>query len=138
MPRLLLNWFTRLALSAAFLSAVADRFGLWGPPGGPGVSWGDMAHFMVYAGKVNSFLPARLIPTVGWVATVSEIVFGLGLLTGKATRCFGVGSGILLTMFGVAMAFSFGIKSPLNFSVFSAAAAAFWLGTAGSSRGRRD
>jgi hypothetical protein len=29
--------FLRLALAAGFLSAVADRFGLWGPPGTPGV-----------------------------------------------------------------------------------------------------
>jgi putative oxidoreductase len=136
--RILLNWFTRLALSAAFLSAVADRFGLWGPPANPNVSWGDMAHFMVYAGKVNSFLPAKVIPAVGWVATVAEIVFGLGLLTGKATRWFALGSGILLTMFGLAMTVSFGVKSPLSYSVFSAAAAAYWLSAAGGSRGRRD
>jgi hypothetical protein len=28
--------FLRLALAAGFLSGVADRFGLWGPPGTPG------------------------------------------------------------------------------------------------------
>ena len=28
--------FLRFALAAGFLSAVADRFGLWGPPGTPG------------------------------------------------------------------------------------------------------
>ena len=27
------EWYLRLGLGAAFLSAVADRFGLWGPPG---------------------------------------------------------------------------------------------------------
>jgi uncharacterized membrane protein YphA (DoxX/SURF4 family) len=133
----LLNWFTRLALSAAFLSAVADRFGLWGPFGsGPNVSWGDMHHFMIYAAKVNSFLPAKLVPTAGWAATIMELVFGIGLLTGKCTRCFALGSGLLLTMFGVAMAVSFGVKQPLNYSVFSAAAAAFWLAAPRSSRGR--
>ena len=31
----------RVALAAGFLSAVADRFGLWGMPGTPGVAWGD-------------------------------------------------------------------------------------------------
>lgn len=31
------EWFFRLVLSFAFLSAVADRFGLWGGPGAPEV-----------------------------------------------------------------------------------------------------
>ena len=32
--------FLRQALGTAFLSAVADRFGLWGADGQPNVSWG--------------------------------------------------------------------------------------------------
>src|ERR1700739_838222 len=32
--------FARFALGASFLSAVADRFGLWGPYGAKNVSWG--------------------------------------------------------------------------------------------------
>jgi len=32
--------FARIALGASFLSAVADRFGLWGPYGAKNVSWG--------------------------------------------------------------------------------------------------
>jgi hypothetical protein len=32
--------FARFALGASFLSAVADRFGLWGPHGAKNVSWG--------------------------------------------------------------------------------------------------
>ena len=130
----LLNWFTRLALSAAFLSSVADRFGLWGPPGSPNASWGDMAHFLVYAGKVNAFLPANLIPAVGWAATVAEAVLGLGLLTGKFTKWFALLSGVLLVLFGVAMTISTGVKSALAYSVFSAAAAAFWLFAAKASK----
>lgn len=41
-------WFARIALAAAFLSAVADRFGLWGPPGATGVAWGDLKNFNDY------------------------------------------------------------------------------------------
>src|SRR5437016_11159934 len=40
--------FARFALGASFLSAVADRFGLWGPHGAKNVSWGDFAHFVEY------------------------------------------------------------------------------------------
>ena len=35
--------FLRLVLGGAFLSAVADRFGLWGPAGTRNASWGDFA-----------------------------------------------------------------------------------------------
>jgi len=42
--------FARFALGASFLSAVADRFGLWGPYGAKNVSWGNFAHFVEYTG----------------------------------------------------------------------------------------
>src|SRR5262249_19858863 len=38
--------FARFALGASFLSAVADRFGLWGPYGAKNVSWGNFSHFV--------------------------------------------------------------------------------------------
>jgi membrane fusion protein, multidrug efflux system len=47
--------FLRLALGLAFLSAVADRFGLWGGYGQPHVAWGDFARFIAYTGKLNWF-----------------------------------------------------------------------------------
>jgi len=37
--------FARLALGTSFMSAAADRFGLWGPYGAKNVSWGDFTHF---------------------------------------------------------------------------------------------
>ena len=43
----------RIALALAFLSAVADRFGLWGKPGSPGVSWGNMTQFNAYVARLN-------------------------------------------------------------------------------------
>ncbi len=49
--------FARFALGASFLSAVADRFGLWGPYGAKNVSWGDFAHFVEYTGAVTSLFP---------------------------------------------------------------------------------
>jgi uncharacterized membrane protein YphA (DoxX/SURF4 family) len=119
--------YARIALGAAFLSAVADRFGLWGPPGKQGVAWGDFAHFTRYAGMVNSFLPARLIPAVAWLATIAETVFGLALILGIYKRSVTLGSAILLLLFASAMTISFGIKAPLDYSVFGASAAAFLL-----------
>ena len=56
--------FARLALGAAFLAAVADRFGLWGAPGQRNVAWGDFGHFVDYTAQVNSFLPAAVAPVL--------------------------------------------------------------------------
>jgi hypothetical protein len=39
--RWIATWMVRLPLAFSFLSAVADRFGLWGPFGTAGVAWGD-------------------------------------------------------------------------------------------------
>src|SRR5437762_3511532 len=50
--------FLRLALGISFLSAVADRFGLWGVYGQPNVGWGNYARFVDYTATLNWFLPA--------------------------------------------------------------------------------
>src|SRR5690348_12797499 len=121
------GWYVRLALAAAFLPSVADRFGLWGAPGKPNVDWGDFAHFTRYVGMVNSFMPARSIPVLAWLATIAETTFGISLILGIYKRAVALGSAILLLLFATAMAISFGLKTPLDYSVFSTSAAAFLL-----------
>lgn len=115
--------YARIALGAAFLSAVADRFGLWGKYGG----WGNFAAFTKYTAQVNSFLPASTIPFLAWAATVAETALGVALIAGLWIRWTAVGAAVLLFLFGTAMAISFGIKSPLDYSVFSASAGALLL-----------
>ena len=117
----------RVALAAGFLSAVADRFGLWGTPGTPGVAWGDWSHFLTYTGRLNWFLPASLIPMVGAVATLAETVLALLLLIGLWPRSTAVASGVLLLLFALAMTFALGIKAPLGYSVYVGATASFYL-----------
>ena len=73
-------------------------------------------------------MPAFTIPLLAWASTVAELVLGLALLFGIARRWVAWGSALLLALFGVAMAISFGPKSPLDYSVFSASAAALLLG----------
>ena len=80
----------RLALAASFLSAVADRFGIWGKPGEPHVSWGDFAHFVIYTERLTSIVPQPLGPSMAWIATVAEIVLALALLVGWQTAHSGV------------------------------------------------
>src|SRR5215467_10953081 len=114
------NWtdivrlFARCALGASFLSAVADRFGLWGPYGAKNVSWGDFAHFVEYTGAVMSLFPSSLTVPFAWAATVAETLFGILLIAGFKIRMVSVLTGL-------------GIKPPFDYSVFSAAAAAFLL-----------
>jgi putative oxidoreductase len=115
--------YARIALGSAFLSAVADRFGLLGKYGG----WGNFANFTKYTAEVNSFMPAFAIPFLAWTATVAETSLGIGLIIGLWPRWVALGAALLLAMFGTAMAISFGIKSPLNYSVFSASAGALLL-----------
>src|ERR1700722_3587047 len=115
--------YARIALGAAFLSAVADRFGLWGKYGG----WGNFATFTTYTAQVNSFMPAFIIPFLAWAATVAELSLGIGLILGFWPRWVAFSAAILLFLFGTAMAISFGIKSPLDYSVFSASAGAVLL-----------
>jgi uncharacterized membrane protein YphA (DoxX/SURF4 family) len=121
--------FARFALGASFLSAVADRFGLWGPYGAKNVSWGNFAHFVEYTGAVMSLFPSSLTVSFAWAATatVAETLFGILLIAGFKTRLASVLSGLLLLSFAMGMATGLGIKTPFDYSVFSAAAAAFLL-----------
>lgn len=119
--------YLRLALGTAFLSAVGDRFGLWGPPGTPQVGWGNFHNFLWYAAKINPWFPAAWIPTIGWIATACEIVFGVALIVGFKTRVAALLSGFLTLAFALGMAFGLGVKAPLDYSVFTASAASFLL-----------
>jgi uncharacterized membrane protein YphA (DoxX/SURF4 family) len=121
--------FLRFALGSSFLSAVADRFGLWGPYGHPNVAWGQYARFVDYTAELNWFLPAAAIPFLAGIATAAEILFGLLLVLGWKTRITALLSGVLLTSFALTMAVALGIKAPLDFSVFSAAGGALLLAT---------
>jgi uncharacterized membrane protein YphA (DoxX/SURF4 family) len=123
--------FLRLALGISFLSAVADRFGLWGAYGQPGVAWGDFARFVAYTGKLNWFVPTTLLPALAWASTFAEILLGFALVVGLFTRIAAGLSGMILLLFALAMTFALGIKAPLDFSVFSASAGAFLLAAYG-------
>ena len=119
--------YLRIAIGAAYLVFGFDRLGVFGKYGEKNVSWGDWEHFMKYASEVMSFLPAELVSLFAIVATIAEIVFGVLLLLGKWTRVAAFGSGILAFLFAISMAISFGVVSPLSYSVFTVSAASFLL-----------
>jgi uncharacterized membrane protein YphA (DoxX/SURF4 family) len=119
--------FLRAALGCSFLSAVADRFGLWGAYGQPHVAWGDFSHFVACTEKLNWFVPAPAITWLAWMATAIEAALGVALLLGVFPRMIAALSGILLLAFALTMTVALGIKAPLDASVFSASAGAFLL-----------
>jgi uncharacterized membrane protein YphA (DoxX/SURF4 family) len=119
--------FLRFALGFSFLSAVADRFGLWGAFGQPNVAWGNFARFVAYTGQLNWFLPEATYPTLAVAATFAETLLGILLVLGWQTRITALLSGVLLLVFAVTMTAALGIKAPLSFGVFSAMGGAFLL-----------
>jgi uncharacterized membrane protein YphA (DoxX/SURF4 family) len=120
--------YARVALGAAFLSAVGSRLGLWGG--------NDFAAFERYTAEVNSFMPAATIPLLARAATVLELALGVALVAGVGGRWVARGAALLLALVGTAMAISFGVKSPLDYSVFSASACALLLSLGGEVRAR--
>jgi uncharacterized membrane protein YphA (DoxX/SURF4 family) len=117
----------RMGLGIGFLSAVADRLGLWGAFGQPNVEWGNFSRFLEYTHTLNWYLPAGMIPPLGVIATAAEILFGFLLLVGWHTRAAAVLSGLLLLTFGVSMTLALGIKAPLNFAVLTGIGGALLL-----------
>jgi putative oxidoreductase len=115
--------YARIALGGAFLSAVAGRFGLWDRT----LDLQHFANFMEYTAEVNSFMPKTAIPYLAWAATVCETSLGVLLILGLWPRWVSLASAILLAMFATAMAISFGLKSPMDYSVYSASGAAVLL-----------
>lgn len=121
--------YLRVAIGLAYLWEVADRIGWLGANGQPHVGWGDWAHFLDYAKKVMVFLPGSVVPAFAVLASIGEAVFGALIFIGLFTRVAAIGSGILSLLFALAMAISFGIESPLGYSVFTLSAASFLLST---------
>ena len=120
----IIKLFLRVSIAAAFLSAVADRFGWWSPT----VSvWGNWNNFLDYTRLINPWFPTGLIPFLGATATATEVALALGLLVGFKTEWCASLSAWLLLVFGLSMTFSTGIKGALDYSVFTASAAAFAL-----------
>ena len=117
----------RIGLGVGFLSAVADRLGLWGAFGQPNVEWGNFSRFLEYTHTLNWYLPAGMIPTLGVIATGAEILFGLLLVFGWHTRVVALLSGLLLLTFGTSMTLALGIKAPLNFAVLTGIGGALLL-----------
>lgn len=120
----MIKLFLRLSIGIGFLSAVADRLGIWSKEVS---TWGNWNNFLAYTQSLNPRFSPSMIPVIGWASTILEIVFGICLITGFKTSLIAKLSGWLLLIFALAMTFTRGIKAPLDYSVFAASAGAFGL-----------
>jgi uncharacterized membrane protein YphA (DoxX/SURF4 family) len=118
-----LQIYLRVAIAATMLSAVADRFGLWGTDS----SWGNWQNFEKYTAEVTAFLPGILSQFASYAATAFEILLSVILILGFKTKLAAIGTGLLLLMFALSMSISLGIKAPFDYSVWVGSAAAFLL-----------
>src|SRR5262249_51565044 len=84
--RWLAVWLLRVALAFSFLSAVADRFGLWGQFGVAGVAWGDFERFTAYTARLLWFLPPFLVSPAAILATAAEVIVAGGGSIGAHSR----------------------------------------------------
>lgn len=123
----LIGLYLRFALAAGFLSAVADRVGLWGPPGAEGVAWGDFSAFVDYTATLVPYVPEASVPALGAAVTGAEVLLGIALILGYRLRWTATASGFLLLLFALSMALWTGFKSALDASVFAASGGAFLL-----------
>jgi hypothetical protein len=126
--RWLAEWLLRVALAFSFLSAVADRFGLWGQFGVAGVAWGNFERFTAYTARLLWFLPPSLASPAAILATGAEVIVAAGLLVGWRLAWWAFSAAALLLSFALAMTGALGVKAPTDYSVWTAAAAAFLLG----------
>src|SRR3954447_8862940 len=91
--RWLAVWLLRVALAFSFLSAVADRFGLWGPFGVAGVAWGDFERFTAYTAQLLWFLPPSLVSLAAILATAAEAIVAGGGVAGGGVPWWGFAGG---------------------------------------------
>lgn len=121
---MLTKLFLRLSIGIGFLSAVADRFGLW--PDAVSV-WGNFENFLEYTSVLSPWAPDGLVYLLGIGATVAEIIFGVCLIIGFKTEFMAKLSGGLLLVFAISMTLTGSVKAPLDYGVFGLAAASFAL-----------
>ncbi|WP_455590675.1 DoxX protein [Bacteroides sp.] len=120
--------FARIAIGMSFLSAVADRFGLWTPIlGSENVVWGNMGSFTTYTGLLVPWISQPVLPLLAWFVTIAEVVLGVSLIIGYQKRIAALLSGTLLLIFAISMMFFSSFKAPFDYSVFTASACAFLL-----------
>ncbi|KXK37469.1 MAG: hypothetical protein J5I52_00155 [Saprospiraceae bacterium] len=125
MGKYFLKLFLRYSVAIGFLSACADRFGMWDASLS---AWGSWPSFVEYTGVLNPWMPESVIPLVAAIVTSIELIVAICLIVGYKTELAAKVGGVLLLVFALSMAFTVGVKKVLDFSVLLAAGASFAIG----------
>ncbi len=91
------------------------------------MAWGDFSHSTTYTALLNPLVPNALIGLLARLATLAETAAGFLLLIGLFSRAAAAGAAGLLVVFFSTMALTLGVKTPLDYSVLSAASASLLL-----------
>lgn len=124
-----LAFLIRALMASDFLLAVADRFGVLGPPGTPGVVSGDFAHFIDYTRSVASFAPESFGPILAVLATIAELTFATVLLLGIRLPLAAFGAALLLATYATSMTISLPPAEQFHYNVFVLSAGMLTLAT---------
>ncbi|MEO6510523.1 MAG: hypothetical protein ABIO16_06000 [Nocardioides sp.] len=104
-----------VVIGVLLVGAVADRFGLLGGPGDPGVSWGDWQHFEAETAELVPW--SVLVPYAAVAATIAELVLGSLLVLGWKWRWTGKLTAGLFVVYAMAMVPGMGAGSVLEFGL---------------------
>lgn len=103
---MVLGWLTAVVLAADLGGAVLDRFGVLGPPGARGVSWGSWSAFTSYAAGLLHHPPSLIVSAAAVGATVVESALAVALISGRRRRWTGKLLAGLFVVYTLAMSFS--------------------------------
>ncbi|WP_159080234.1 hypothetical protein [Nocardia suismassiliense] len=120
----------RVTLGLLLLGSVADRFGLFGAPGGAGVSWGSFEAFVDYTRTLLPGFASGLAGAAAVAATVLEVVLGAALVLGVLPRITAACTAGLLSLFMVAMWTALGFAAMSAYAVPVLVAGAAMIATA--------
>lgn len=111
------RWAAAVVLALDFAGAIADRFGPFGGPGRPGVSWGSWSAFVDYTQVLLLGVPRPLAATAAALATAVEVALSVLLVSGYQRRWVGKAAAGLLAVYLVSMAASVGLNPVATYAV---------------------
>ena len=107
----------RVWVALDFAYSIADRFGVIGPYGSAGVSWGNWKNFVAYTHMLNPLLPAAFAPILATAATAYESLLVLFMPLDRFRRVAAFAACLLTAVYVVTMSFTSGFRSQFDYAV---------------------
>jgi putative oxidoreductase len=124
------NAAVRFWIAVDFAYSIADRFGLVGHYGSPGVSWGNWKNFVAYTRVLTGWLPIAAAPLLAVAATVYEAVLAVTLAFGVLSRVFCLATALLTGIYTVTMSLTSGFMSQFDYAVLLLCVGSLFLAAA--------